>query len=504
MIPHEIKTEHVLAAIAEIKATGIPCVRNSKGYVVIYAGERYPPKYVVSLAAKHALGRELRPTEFSGGLETNNFLRKLGFEIVTARVAGDDSTKPKPAIGDKSGRAHNERCRECKATVSALLQRLYGAVEVAKRFPIGAMPEALKESSYADSLQAIHISLGTLRGFRDFVRSSTLPPCDYFVPNPGFIVEFDESQHFTELRELALSQYPSSLALAFDPARWRSLCRQIKARDNDPIFRDEQRAWYDTVRDFLPTLFQLKPTVRLYAGEYPWCTLDPNRNEDVEKFRQILSERTYVWAFKMGDFRNQRFARLVMDGAWAGDLNASRRLLGDVAAAWPSRYRSACLCTCGAFLRFDWPEDLPSAGNLDPGERELLALIGAAEKAVRKVLTRDFVDKLRACCEYITLGVDTRKDQVSTTFNVISQPHAELVCIVDLRKVAIHWTGKFYPTCGQKATIVRFPDLQSHFVKFDLGTVMILGCHDLSVYSPWQRRFSRPPSVPVLIPPSED
>jgi hypothetical protein len=438
---------------------------------------------VVSQAAKYAVGRELRPNEFNGGQETNSFLRKLGFEITGAPAPATRPSRPKQ-ISRKPVTAHNERCQECKNVVTAMLKSLYGTVETNKRFQIGTLPEAFAKSAYSSRLNAIYRALQKSRDFENFVRSTSLPACDYFVPEPGFILEFDESQHFTAHRQLALSQYPSALPVSFDAARWGFLCHQIGARDNDPPFRDEQRAWYDTLRDFLPTVFPLKPTVRLYAREYAWCTLNPNCTADVEKFRQILSERTYVWAIDMGGIRGQRFARLVMDGAWGGDLNAARRLLSAVAAAWPSTYRSLCLCTCGAFLRFEWPADLPFKGNLNPDQRELQVLIAAAEKAVRNVLTQDVVDRLRACCDYITLGVDTRKDKVSTTYNVISQPHTELVCLVDLRNGKIHWTGKFYPTSGQERTIVRFPDLQSHFVKLERGTVMILGCHDLSVYSP--------------------
>jgi hypothetical protein len=29
------------------------------------------------------------------------------------------------------------------------------------------------------------------------------------------------------------------------------LCEEINAKDNYPPYRDEQRAWYDTLRDFL-------------------------------------------------------------------------------------------------------------------------------------------------------------------------------------------------------------------------------------------------------------
>jgi hypothetical protein len=37
---------------------------------------------VVSIAAKLATGKELLPSEFSGGEETNSFLRKHDFEVV--------------------------------------------------------------------------------------------------------------------------------------------------------------------------------------------------------------------------------------------------------------------------------------------------------------------------------------------------------------------------------------------------------------------------------------
>ena len=92
--------------------------------------------------------------------------------------------------------------------------------------------------------------------------------------------------------------------------------------------------------------------------------------------------------------------------------------------------------------------------------------------------------RLRECCDCLTLGVDTKKTKVSTTYNAINEPHAELVCIVDVRHRTFRWTGKFYPTTGQEGTIVRFPDLATHFVDLSCGKTMIIGCHDLSVYSP--------------------
>jgi hypothetical protein len=83
MIPREIRAEHVRAAIAEIERNGVAPSRQSKRYHLVYRGRRYPPKYVVSLAARHATGRELPPKKFNGGPETNTRLENLGFEITS-------------------------------------------------------------------------------------------------------------------------------------------------------------------------------------------------------------------------------------------------------------------------------------------------------------------------------------------------------------------------------------------------------------------------------------
>lgn len=82
MIPSNITHEHIIRAISEIKKSKIPFHRESTRWSVLYNGEHFPPKYVISLASKFASGRELDPSQFSGGDETNNFLREKGFEIV--------------------------------------------------------------------------------------------------------------------------------------------------------------------------------------------------------------------------------------------------------------------------------------------------------------------------------------------------------------------------------------------------------------------------------------
>ena len=124
-----------------------------------------------------------------------------------------------------------------------------------------------------------------------------MSPCDFWVPAPGFIVEFDESQHFTSPRKLVFSAYPDNHPIGFSRDRWIALCEKHNARDNDPPYRDEQRAWYDTLRDLIPTLEGLQPTVRIYASDYAWCSLDPDSSNDLRHFLEYLNEQRNIWPY---------------------------------------------------------------------------------------------------------------------------------------------------------------------------------------------------------------
>lgn len=83
----KIKREHLLKAIKEIDETGIRKGRQSSKYDLIYNGREYPPKLVISIAARFVSGIELDSKEFKSGDEKPSFefLRSNQFEI-----------KPKP------------------------------------------------------------------------------------------------------------------------------------------------------------------------------------------------------------------------------------------------------------------------------------------------------------------------------------------------------------------------------------------------------------------------
>ncbi|MCA0238148.1 MAG: excisionase family protein [Bacteroidetes bacterium] len=79
MIPSNIQKEHLLSAIQEIDRKGIPSYQQYTRYDLIFEGKVYPPKLVVRWANRLVNGRELE--DFSGGTETNNFLKQHGFVI---------------------------------------------------------------------------------------------------------------------------------------------------------------------------------------------------------------------------------------------------------------------------------------------------------------------------------------------------------------------------------------------------------------------------------------
>jgi len=489
MIPKNIKLEHILKAIEEIKRNGIPKGKNSRKFFLEFNGNYYPPKYVISLANKYANGEELDPEEFSGGEETNTFLKELGFNIV--EISTSRSSKRTQYTKIKKEKFldihHNERCPKCKETIRKLLQKIYGGVKVNYKFNIGTFPEDFKHSSYYHKLEEIYETLQKHKGFKEFVKAKTLPNCDFFIPNPGFIVEFDESQHFTVPRKITLEKYPSDLELGFSREKWIKLCEEINARDNDPPYRDEQRAWYDTLRDFLPVILGLKPTIRLFAKDFVWCGLNPENPRDVKKFRRIIEKRNKRLEIELREDPEPFLARIIIADEWEGKPEEAKSLLEKIYEKWPKGRKVKFVITCGGFIQFDWPGHISKVDIGDPkkpNNEVIKVLVKEAKKCVESVLTKDLRNKLKIITDYITLGIDSYKEKISTTQNYINQPHIELVFLVDLRNSEFYWTGKSYPTPNQQNGLVRITDLKSHFFDLDIGKAMVLGCHDLTIFNP--------------------
>ena len=382
---------------------------------------------------------------------------------------------------------HNERCHKCKETIKAMLKKIYGNVETNHKFEIGVYPEDYKNTPYYKNLKEIYEVLQNYRGFREFVKSQTLPNCDYFIPDPGIVIEFDESQHFTLARKIALEHYPEELKLGFDREKWVSQCERLNKKDNDPPYRDEQRAWYDTLRDFLPVLKGIKPTIRLYASDFVWCDLDPDNPLDVKKFENLLKGTSEGWEIEVIKEKNPSIARVIIAGKWEGNQIKAKQLLEDICDKWPKGKKVRFLITCGGFIEYDWPESISKkevGDNKDPNKDAVEFLVTEAKKCVNDMLNSGLNEKLKEFTDYITLGIDSHCRN--------NKLHIELVLLIDLKNNRlIQWTGKSYPVFSQQDGLVRMANIETHFVKQieDEGNIMLLGCHDLQIFSP--RHYKR-------------
>ena len=298
MIPALISRTHIARAIRRIHRDGIPPRRKSRDYCLVTERGHLPPKYTIALAHQSATGEFLSSNRFSGGAESNDFLENLDFRVIPCTCGGtvrdsrvaSEKAKPKRSRRAISAKRHTERCRECKKRVREMLERIYGTCLSNHTFgwPTGA--NAYDGTSIGHALREVAAALESYRGFgiADFVKKPNLAPCDFWVPDPGFVVEFDESQHFTGPRKLALEVYADKQPLGFSARRWMALCARHNKKENDPPYRDEQRAWYDTLRDLVPTTRGLRPTVRLYPRDLQWCSLDPSDRNDRERFSRLI------------------------------------------------------------------------------------------------------------------------------------------------------------------------------------------------------------------------
>src|SRR3989339_945689 len=143
MIPRDITRGHILKAIEEIKRRGVPEGRSSRKFLLKFDGREYPPKYIISLANKYACGHELDSEEFSGGKESNEFLKSRGFSIkgIKGRAYPQKAEERYYEYPEPRRTRHDERCSKCKETVRKLLQKIYGQVEEGYRFHTGTIPE---------------------------------------------------------------------------------------------------------------------------------------------------------------------------------------------------------------------------------------------------------------------------------------------------------------------------------------------------------------------------
>ena len=260
------------------------------------------------------------------------------------------------------------------------------------------------------------------RGHKDFATSGRRLACDIVIPSQQIIVEYDERQHFTVPRSIALQHYPRNIAVGFDVAQWIAHCEAIAAVDNDPPYRDEQRAFYDSVRDLLAGKNGYR-VVRLKHGAFDWESASAD---------QEISKRLSVHS----DAVNQstpRFATVCIKGQPALQYcTHSRRLALLTAIAHEINERWGNLDAVafpGGFLRLN-----RTIGSLPYAER------------VKALSTAGFVDPIKSA-----IGGLTRSPSSLLVFGVDSPryPNGDLgdqLCVAADKTGIIGIGRKVFPT----------------------------------------------------------
>ncbi|MCY4012270.1 MAG: hypothetical protein OXG82_06090 [Gammaproteobacteria bacterium] len=192
-------------------------------------------------------------------------------------------------------------------------------------------------------------------------------------------------------------------------------------------------------------------------------------------------------------------ARIVVDGAPArtnrrgSNVAGARRMLLQARAHRTWGKPASFAMTPGGFLQYPFPADYAGRRGWRSRDHDFRALARWAQAAVDEFLTPRVLAAARPAADYLTLGVDLHNDVWKGEALRTAGLAAELVAIVETASAAtVHWTGKSYPTPSQERMLVREPDLDSHRFECRHGRILVLGCHDLNMFSNRSRSRLRP------------
>ena len=182
----------------------------------------------------------------------------------------------------------------------------------------------------------------------------------------------------------------------------------------------------------------------------------------------------------------QLIARIVVHGKPASSLRAAREMLLEAFENWPISSRVKFTITPGGFVVGDFPSRWSGGLAWDSSSDDLDALIRVAKPLLDACITKHVLAAANARTRVLTIGVDLVSDA----------EHAELVAVIDCDSGEIvRWTGKSYPTGNQEALLVQVSDVDTHLLKIAEEKVLVLGCHDLNMFSARARANQSPKGV---------
>ena len=494
---NNVTAKHVKAAIKLFDKSNddYPKSRNT---FLIFNKKEYPAKHIRGLAYFIANKKEILKGEYSGGQETVTFFTKLGFNVRYDKKTSKPK-KTKPTLKTTKKKTNSilsvitKKTESIVKTISkkitvkkkklsvvaqknalqVLLQKHCGIIEIEKKFDWLKTPN---QSQLPREYKDIVKSLYAYRKQGKFRRSNYKLPCDIVLEEFRLIIEYDENQHFTKSRLITLENYPPSIKLNFSKKDWIDSCKTINAKDNNPIDRDEKRAFYDTVRDIEAYKNGYK-LVRIKHGDIDW------KEKGTEKhLLKLLPNKRKISSKKI---QEHKIARLIVtEKDYPNNRDNYKKLENVIKRFLKKTYgkrRFEFILTPGGFLHFNFRVN--SNKSLEEIERTKISFL---QKEANKIIITFFnslekstFQQLKEVADYFTIGIDGQDTNHGST------RHVELVAIYDLKKEkVIKWTGKFYPNDSQKRDLIKINNLKSHFIQLNNQNILVLGCHDLSVYNP--------------------
>jgi hypothetical protein len=121
MIPAELKRKHLIKAISFLNSN--PSLKKPlRRYYIQFNGDQYSPKQVISIACKYLNGKGLSSTKFNGGKESNLFLQKLGFNVLSIEIS-IPTTICAALIQQEKKQSNKQRLSFLKELINALPER---------------------------------------------------------------------------------------------------------------------------------------------------------------------------------------------------------------------------------------------------------------------------------------------------------------------------------------------------------------------------------------------
>ncbi|MFA6224079.1 MAG: hypothetical protein WC647_17395 [Desulfomonilaceae bacterium] len=260
-----IRRKHVENAIKRY-CLERPKHKPARSAFLLWNGEKLPAKYILRLAFQNATGFMPKPETLTGGEASIRVLKDLGFETCYE--------EPKRRSANRNPIKSARR-----AALKGILEKHYGPVEREWKNPLISVPDLVNRRGMDNNINRIFEALRKHRRMEIRGKKGHKLAFDFFIMQLNLPIEFDERQHFTPLRQVSLENYPVYAHLGFPRDRWIQLSKKIRAGDNSPIYRDEQRALYDSIRDLMAPQVGLLPVVRVFEEDVEWERTGENCEE---------------------------------------------------------------------------------------------------------------------------------------------------------------------------------------------------------------------------------